>query len=130
MKNTFIILLPMAHFVTLICPLQGTVDTGFTALWSLKKRPLDESVDLWENADRQPNNNDNVNKYTDRKRLTNTLKEALKHRPPVAEFIQQITKEPRKTWRKVYKEKEMKYIIMMSLMIILKLKLLKRKLMI
>jgi hypothetical protein len=49
-------------------------------------------VDLWENADRQPNNNDDVKKYTDMKQLTSTLEEALKQRPPVAEFIQNITK--------------------------------------
>ena len=49
-------------------------------------------VDLWENADRQTNNNADVTKYEGIKKQTNTLKEALKNRPPVADFIEQITK--------------------------------------
>ena len=49
-------------------------------------------VDLWENVDRQTDNKDDVTKYTVRKKPTNTLKKALKNRPPVAEFILKITK--------------------------------------
>ena len=49
-------------------------------------------VDLWENADRRTNNNADVTKYAGIKKQTNTLKEALKNRPPVADFIEQITK--------------------------------------
>lgn len=48
--------------------------------------------DLWSNACRQNTNNGGILKYEQNKLPTNTLKEALRNRAPVAEFIREITK--------------------------------------
>ena len=48
--------------------------------------------DLWENACRQNNDNGVLLKCAQKKMPTNTLKSALRNRPPVAEFIKEITK--------------------------------------
>ena len=48
--------------------------------------------DLWENACRQNNDNGVILNCAQKKMPTNTLKSALRNRPPVAEFIKEITK--------------------------------------
>ena len=49
-------------------------------------------VDIWENADRQSDVKDDITKYAELKNTTNTLKEAFRNRPPVAEYIKEITR--------------------------------------
>ena len=49
-------------------------------------------VDLWENAERHSNVKVDDRKCTELKHPTNTLREAFKHRPPVTEYIKEITR--------------------------------------
>ena len=48
--------------------------------------------DLWGNACRQSNDNGGILKYARKKLPTNTIKEALRNRTPVSDFIKEITK--------------------------------------
>ena len=60
---------------------------------------------VWENAKRH-----SYNKEGNKKNATNTLKESLKYRPPVAEFVKEITKATEEDMkRKKKREKNRRY---------------------
>ena len=72
--------------------------------------------DLWGNVCRQNNDNGGLLKCAQNKIPKSTLKEALRNRPPVADFINEIRKANKKGKDR---EKGIDCIMMMLLMIIL-----------
>ena len=67
--------------------------------------------DLWGNACRQSNDNGGILKYAQKKLPTNTIREALRNRPPVSEFIKEITKANEEdNVKRIQRERERLYI--------------------